>query len=152
MKLLLLVIFLFSAYWLWRLVLHPKMMPVQTLGLVPHKHFFTPSKFHRISTSSDQDQDDKIEIRMFDEVAKLLFEKKIRKRDLQSAKQIQYDFLNKMPMRTRSQLQQFEGNEWSILWEFHNQSLEYYASRYGVFYTHIDAKGREHKSELKLLS
>lgn len=156
MKMLLLVIFLFSAYWLWRLVLHPKILHPKIafspeLKFTPLKQFFKPTPPAQSNKPNQPNPEDQIEIRMFDDVAKLLFEKKIRKRDLQSAQQIQYEFLNKMPMRTRCQLQQFEGNEWSILWEFRNQSLEYYSSRYGVFYTHIDAQGQEHKTEFRLL-
>ena len=89
------------------------------------------------------------EIRLFDDVAKLLFEKQIRKFDLADAKQIQHDFLNKMPSSARSQINQFDLGEWSVFWNYKNQSLEYYASRYGIFYTHVDAEGKEHKQEYK---
>jgi AcrR family transcriptional regulator len=43
------------------------------------------------------------------------------------------------------QIRKMDLNEWSIFWSFYDQSLEYYVSRYGMFYTHIDRSGREHK-------
>lgn len=89
------------------------------------------------------------DIRMFDEVAKLLFEKRIKNNSLESAHQIQNEFLNKMPPQASSQINHFDLEEWSIYWSYRGQSLEYYASRYGIFYTHVDAQGVEHKMELK---
>lgn len=88
------------------------------------------------------------DIRRFDEVSKLFFEKAIKKKELKGAEQIQFEFLNKMPTQTQSQIQQFDLGEWSIFWGYKAQSLEYYVSRYGVFYTHVDALGNEHKLEL----
>lgn len=89
------------------------------------------------------------DIKLFDSVAKLMFEKEISYCELSFADQIQYEFLNKMPIQATSQIQQFDLNEWSIFWTYKSQSLEYYASKYGIFYTHVDAKGKEHKMEIK---
>ena len=93
----------------------------------------------------DHEQD----IKLFDDVAQLMFEKEIKNQELQFADQIQYEFLNKMPTQARSQIHQFDLGEWSIFWAYDAQSLEYYASKYGVFYTHVDRNGVEHKMELK---
>lgn len=87
------------------------------------------------------------DVKLFDDVAKLFFEKQIRKYELHAASQIQSEFLNKMPTQTQTQIKQFDLGEWSVFWSYKNQSLEYYASRYGIFYTHVDAKGVEHKQE-----
>lgn len=87
------------------------------------------------------------DIKLFDDVAKLFFEKQIRKYELDAAQHIQAEFLNKMPTKTQTQIKQFDLGEWSVFWSYKHQSLEYYASRYGIFYTHVDAKGVEHKQE-----
>lgn len=87
------------------------------------------------------------DIKLFDDVAKLFFEKQIRKYELDAAQHIQAEFLNKMPTQTQTQIKQFDLGEWSVFWSYKHQSLEYYASCYGIFYTHVDAKGVEHKQE-----
>ena len=58
---------------------------------------------------------------------------------------MQSTLLVKMPAKTQTQIRKMDLNEWSIFWNFYDQSLEYYVSRYGMFYTHIDRSGREHK-------
>lgn len=92
---------------------------------------------------SEQDQ------RLFDEVAQLFFDKAIQVKDINQAGQIQQEFLNKMPMSTQSQSGGFDFGEWSIFWSYHDQSLEYYVGRYGIFYAHVDREGVEHKAEFK---
>ena len=92
---------------------------------------------------TEQDQ------RLFDEVAQLFFDKAIQVKDINQAGQIQQVFLNKMPMNTQSQSGSFDFGEWSIFWSYHDQSLEYYVGRYGVFYAHVDRDGVEHKAEFK---
>nr|WP_089603678.1 hypothetical protein [Acinetobacter piscicola] len=92
---------------------------------------------------SEQDQ------RLFDEVAQLFFDKAIQVKDVNQAGQIQQEFLNKMPMSTQSQSGNFDFGEWSIFWSYHDQSLEYYVGRYGIFYAHVDREGVEHKAEFK---
>lgn len=62
---------------------------------------------------------------------------------------IQEDVLRKMPAKTQTQIRQLDLSEWSIYWTFYDQSLEYYVGRYGVFYTHVDRFGQEHKFEIK---
>lgn len=86
---------------------------------------------------------------LFDEVAKLFFEKAIQIKSINQAEQIQQEFLNKMPMSTQSQCGDFDCGEWSIFWSYDDQSLEYYVGRYGVFYAHVDREGVEHKAEFK---
>ena len=46
----------------------------------------------------DHEQD----IKLFDDVAQLMFEKEIKNQELKFADQIQYEFLNKMPTQARS--------------------------------------------------
>lgn len=87
------------------------------------------------------------DIKLFDDVAKLFFEKQIRKQKLDDAQHIQAEFLNKMPTQTQTQIKQFDLGEWSVFWSYRQQSLEYYAGRYGIFYTHVDANGVEHKQQ-----
>ena len=87
--------------------------------------------------------------RLFDEVAQLFFDQAIQAKDIQQAEKIQQEFLNKMPMNTQSQTGSFDFGEWSIFWSYHDQSLEYYVGRYGVFYAHVDREGVEHKAEFK---
>ena len=87
--------------------------------------------------------------RLFDEVAQLFFDQAIQVKDIQQAEKIQQEFLNKMPMNTQSQTGSFDFGEWSIFWSYHDQSLEYYVGRYGVFYAHVDREGVEHKAEFK---
>ena len=87
---------------------------------------------------------------LFDQVAGLLFEQKPDVVSRSFAEQIQQRFLNKMPAKCLSQVGDFDLGEWSIYWSYQQQSLEYYVGRYGIFYTHIDRFGREHKREKKL--
>ena len=151
MKLMILFFVIISCYFLWRLVFLPKMIVGHSHANFDIKKLIKPTDLSQPARIV-RDPDAKEESRMFDQVAKLLFEQQITRRDFKSAHDIQYNFLNKMPARTRCQLNQFELGEWSIIWEFKNQSLEYYVSRYGVFYTHIDANGAEHKSDFKINS
>ena len=84
----------------------------------------------------------------FDQVAKLLFENKICQANLEDAAQIQQQFLGKMPAQCHSQITQFDLGEWSVFWNYQQQSLEYYVGRYGVFYTHVDRFGAEHQLKI----
>lgn len=92
---------------------------------------------------SDEDQ------RLFDAAAQLFFEQALQAKDFSQAGHIQHDVLSKMPMNTQSQIGSFDFGEWSIFWSYHEQSLEYYVGRYGVFYAHVDHQGIEHKAEFK---
>lgn len=92
---------------------------------------------------NDEDQ------HLFDAAAQLFFEQSIQIKDFHQANQIQHDLLSKMPMNTHSQIGAFDGGEWSVFWSYHDQSLEYYVGRYGVFYAHVDREGIEHKAEFK---
>ena len=92
---------------------------------------------------TDEDQ------RLFDSAAQLFFEQALQTKDFSQAGHIQHDVLSKMPMNTQSQIGSFDFGEWSIFWSYHEQSLEYYVGRYGVFYAHVDHQGVEHKAEFK---
>ncbi|MFW1849802.1 hypothetical protein ACG9XR_04345 [Acinetobacter guillouiae] len=92
---------------------------------------------------TDEDQ------RLFDAAAQLFFEQALQTKDFSQAGHIQHDVLSKMPMNTQSQIGSFDFGEWSVFWSYHEQSLEYYVGRYGVFYAHVDHQGVEHKAEFK---
>lgn len=83
----------------------------------------------------------------FDQVAELLFEQRQHIIARALAEQIQQRFLNKMPAKCLSQVVDYELGEWSVYWSYEQQSLEYYVGRYGIFYTHVDRFGCEHKRE-----
>ena len=116
-----------------------RMKATQTETVEP----ITPQIIVEEIPATEQDQ------RLFDEVAQLFFDKAIQIKDIKQAGQIQQEFLNKMPMSTQSQSGSFDFGEWSIFWSYHDQSLEYYVGRYGVFYAHVDREGVEHKAEFK---
>lgn len=142
------IVVLVLLYTLWVRVLRPHFALELNTPKFEFKKFFNsqeqlPLMSPRVEVISEED------IRMFDDVAKLLFEKQLVESDFQKAEQIQSTFLNKMPAKTSTKIQQFDLAEWSIIWEFRNQSLEYYVSRYGVFFTHTDAQNVEHKLSCK---
>ena len=87
---------------------------------------------------------------LFDDAAQLFFEQNIHIRDLQRAEEIQHNLLKKLPAKTLTQIRQLDLNEWSIYWYFYDQSLEYYVGKYGVFCSHVDRHGEEHKCETTL--
>lgn len=149
MKLIILILCCIFIYYLWRYVIQNS-----TSTLMSHKKFDL-SRLFKVKEAAilpkpvPEISYDPSDIKLFDDVAKLLFEKKIQKKEQQHADKIQADFLNKMPAQTQTEIKQFDLGEWSIYWAYQNQSLEYYASKYGVFYTHVDADGVEHKLGFK---
>ena len=94
----------------------------------------------------DVNQEDQ---RLFDDAAQLFFQQALKVRDINQAGEIQQKWLNKMPHSTQSQSGGFDFGEWAIYWHYHEQSLEYYVGRYGIFYAHVDYEGREHKLEFR---
>ncbi|MCX5466604.1 hypothetical protein [Acinetobacter nematophilus] len=103
------------------------------------------TELERVEESQITDEDQ----RLFDAAAQLFFEQALQTKDFSQAGHIQYEVLSKMPMNTQSQVGSFDFGEWSIFWNYHDQSLEYYVGRYGVFYAHVDHQGIEHKAEFK---
>lgn len=85
----------------------------------------------------------------FDSVAQWFFEQNIQMREIVEAETIEQNVLSKMPLSTHSQMCEFDHGEWAIFWHHYDQSLEYYVGCYGVFYTHVDRDGREHKQEFR---
>lgn len=152
MKLMIIFLLMIFLYALWKYVLQNKFQGFQGSSSFDLIKLLKPVPKAvsevRIPMSEIVNEDD---VRLFDDVAKLLFEKAYQKSKLNYANQIQSEFLNKMPTQARSQINHFDLEEWSIYWSYKNQSLEYYASRYGIFYTHVDANGVEHKREFKRL-
>ena len=86
---------------------------------------------------------------LFDDAVQLFFEENIHTRDLDAAEDIQRNLLKKLPAKALTQIRKLDLNEWSIYWNFYDQSLEYYVGKYGVFCSHVDRYGEEHKSEFK---
>lgn len=135
----------------WRL-LRPKQPSV-----APKRHvtygFRRPQNVEAISYEdqdalADREQDAALDQLRFDQVAALLFERKINSSRADAAETLQYLILNKMPAQCLSHINQHELGEWSIYWSYKQQSLEYYVARYGVFYSHVDRYGQEHKMQL----
>lgn len=149
MKIIILLLCVVFAYCLWRFVIQNSSKSVQ------HAKNFDLTRLFKLKEVEQPRAEPIIEvnyledIKLFDDVSRLLFEKEIQIRDLDAATQIQAEFLNKMPTQTQSEIKQFDLGEWSIFWVYKNQSLEYYASKYGLFYTHVDAEGVEHKLDFK---
>lgn len=95
------------------------------------------------------DEVEEYEQQLFDGVCQIFFERELAERNLSHAIVVQEDVLRKMPAKTQTQIRKLDLGEWSIYWTFYDQSLEYYVGRYGVFYTHVDRFGEEHKFEMK---
>ena len=91
---------------------------------------------------------DAYEQQLFDDIAALFMERG-KWHDIADAAQVQTEVFRKMPVSSKTQIRKMDLGEWSIYWTFYDQSLEYYVGRYGVFYTHIDRFGCEHKCEFK---
>src|SRR5690606_36896232 len=92
---------------------------------------------------------DAYELELFDDVAQLFFQHQVQIQDRNEAEQLQQELLRKMPMHTGTQIRQMDLGEWSIFWNFYDQSLEYYVGRYGVFYAHVYRFGEEHRQEIR---
>ncbi|NNH39709.1 hypothetical protein [Acinetobacter terrae] len=95
------------------------------------------------------DEVEEYEQQLFDDVCQIFFERELAERNLSQAIVVQEGVLRKMPAKTQTQIRKLDLGEWSIYWTFYDQSLEYYVGRYGVFYTHVDRFGDEHKFEMK---
>lgn len=95
------------------------------------------------------DEVEEYEQQLFDDVCEIFFEHPPTDRDSEQAVVIQENLLRKLPAKTQTQIRRLDLEEWSIYWTFYDQSLEYYVGRYGVFYTHVDRFGQEHKFEIK---
>ncbi|ANF82303.1 hypothetical protein A3K93_08915 [Acinetobacter sp. NCu2D-2] len=93
---------------------------------------------------------DAFEPQYFDDVINQFLEQKIKLTDIQQARDLQLEWLNKMPMHTESEIRRLDLGEWSIYWAFYQQSFEYYVSRYGIFCTHIDRNGNEQKIKIEI--
>ncbi|OTG65627.1 hypothetical protein B9T28_08865 [Acinetobacter silvestris] len=149
-KLMLLILLMITIFLFWRLLFQPRI----NRRFNPHSTAFTKpldasehvkfSKPEPIVERVNEEQQER-----FDVVAQLFFEQKIQRKNIENAEQIQANFLNQMPAPTQSQIGEFDFGEWCIYWTYKDQSLEYYVGRYGVFYTHVDRYGVEHKFESK---
>ncbi len=100
-------------------------------------------------TEARVDEVEEYEQQLFDEVCQMFFERHLTERNLSQAIVLQEGVLRKLPAKTQTWIRKLDLGEWSIYWAFYDQSLEYYVGRYGVFYTHIDRFGCEHRCEFK---
>jgi hypothetical protein len=116
------------------------------------KHDSFDDSFNKISAFEKERYEqeikdiDKDEQRLFDDVVTLFINEKVHVSEKIKAVQIQDHVLRKMPLQTKAFIQRNDAEDWSIFWAFANQSLEYYVNRYGVFITHVDREGNEHKA------
>lgn len=156
MKFFVLLIFILFVFCFWHFFLNNRMIGLKSIRKF---NLIKNIKFEKEYSSLEQRQwkaktelnseDVQHDIQLFDQIANLMFEKELKNQEFEYADQIQYEFLNKMPTQARSEIQQFSLGDWSIFWTYKAQSLEYYVSKYGVFYTHVDRNGVEHTLQLK---
>jgi len=92
---------------------------------------------------------DEYEQQLFDDVAVLFFQCEHKVNSPDEAVLLQTKVLKKMPMSSKTQIRHLDLDDHSIYWTFFDQSLEYYMGKYGVFYTHVDRDGTEHKKEIR---
>lgn len=118
------------------------------------KRYQAPEKQASISSHTTGQNDsqthvvDEYEQQLFDDVATMFCENHYEVSSMDEAKALQAEILCKMPVTCKTQIRALDLNEYSIYWNFYEQSLEYYMGQYGVFYTHVDRLGREHKREI----
>ncbi|NWK74731.1 hypothetical protein HYG93_10635 [Acinetobacter sp. SwsAc6] len=118
------------------------------------KRYQAPEKLANISAQSAGQNDsithvvDEYEQQLFDDVASMFCEQHYEVSTLDEAKALQAEILRKMPVTCKTQIRALDLDEYSIYWNFYEQSLEYYMGRYGVFYAHVDRLGTEHKREI----
>lgn len=118
---------------------HP-VKPVQVSGITAQDSSQQAEQVHVV---------DAYELELFDDVAQLFFQRQVLVQNRAQAEQLQQDVLQKMPLQSSTQIRQMDLGEWSIFWNFYDQSLEYYVGRYGVFYAHVDRFGVEHRQEIR---
>jgi hypothetical protein len=119
----------------------------QSASLIPSVSFDHPDQQFILETRINEVE--AYEQQLFDDICQIFFEQKNKQRDFDQAVGMQEQILRKMPAKTQTQIRRLDLDEWSIYWAFFDQSLEYYVGRYGVFYTHVDRFGLEHKFEIK---
>lgn len=150
-KLIVCILLIMIVFLLWYLLFKPQLALSSKLNiqaLAKRKGISEPKQ--DVAVELRDETEHKVEQSRFDAVAKLFFDQNIQSKTIENAEQIQANFLNKMPAATRSQIGEFDLGEWCIYWSYKEQSLEYYVGRYGVFCTHVDCQGVEHKLEFKV--
>ena len=152
-KLIVFILLIMIVFLLWYLLFKPQLALSSKLNIqavAKRKGISEPKQDVAVELMDETEH--KVEQSRFDAVAKLFFDQNIQSKTIENAEQIQANFLNKMPAATRSQIGEFDLGEWCIYWSYKEQSLEYYVGRYGVFCTHVDCQGVEHKLEFKVQS
>lgn len=153
MKWLLIMIVIGIAFLIFRMLSKSQFFHLKSMTFKPFKDAIQPKVAHSVISAkveplalSDEEQ------QLFDDVAQLFFQQNIQQHHIEHAEQIQQQFLSKMPIKTDSQIGEFDLGEWCIYWNYRSQSLEYYVGKYGIFYTHVDRHGVEHKADFKTIS
>lgn len=92
---------------------------------------------------------DAYELELFDDVAQLFFQHQVQIQDRNEAEQLQQELLRKMPMHTGTQIRQMDLGEWSIFWNFYDQSLNIMSAVMGYFMpmSTVSARNTVRKSE-----
>lgn len=85
------------------------------------------------------------EQQLFDDAASLFMKTDHQPIHSTDAESIEAELLKKMPAKTQAYIRQMDLGEWSIFWIFFEQSFECYVGQYGIFYTHVDRFGQEHR-------
>ena len=149
-KLIVFILLIMIVFLLWYLLFKPQLALSSKLNIQAlAKRKGTSESKQDVAVELMDETEHKVEQSRFDAVAKLFFDQNIQSKTIENAEQIQANFLNKMPAATRSLIVEFDFGEWCIYWSYKEQSLEYYVGRYGVFCTHVDCQGVEHKLEFK---
>lgn len=148
MKILMVLILLFIAVALWIIV--KKIQVNQTFQKSGLGKKLSKKAAISVIPREPRDSDEVVEVlaldqQLFDDMASIFLASETHEMSKSNANEIQTFLLKKMPIQTKSYVRDLELDEWSIYWGFYQQSLEYYVSRYGVFITHVDRQGNEHK-------
>lgn len=145
-KLLLIIILLIVIYVFWKIYSKIDINQINKNMQIKTEYLENePITFHKSRTEKVKDEVDLYEYQLFDDVSSIFIARNIQSKDKGGASQIQEEVLRKMPLKTKTVIRQLELEEWSIYWRFYDQSLEYYVGKYGVFITHVDRDGKEHK-------
>lgn len=148
----LLIVIIFMLYFFWRYSRkRPSMIFKIRSRQATSKLFNRTRHYQQVDLQAIDAQQSEVTANQlrFDQVAELLFEHQIIQIEREHAEHIQHLFLSKMPASCSSQIGEYDLGEWSIYWNYKQQSLEYYVGRFGVFYTHVDRLGAEHHQKIK---
>lgn len=145
-KILFFIILFIMIYVFWKIYLQIDSNQKIKNRLTKTKEIKTESVVYSDSkTEYVIDEVEPYEQQLFDDISEIFIAHKIKNRDKDKASQLQEEVLRRMPLKTKTTIRQCELDEWAVYWGFYDQSLEYYVGKYGVFITHVDRDGNEHK-------